>query len=106
VPAFTQGLQERLRSQHTDVIGAIRGGDWSDDTQSGLRRAIGQFADDFGHDLDEEGQPLEGHEQRHTRTDGNGSGATDGGRAATQVVDGDGDGGRDRGSEPAAVVAR
>ena len=36
----------------------IAGGDWSDETQKALDDAVAQFAEDFGYDLDEEGQPL------------------------------------------------
>jgi F-type H+-transporting ATPase subunit alpha len=58
VSEFNQGLVERLHSSAADELKAIRGGDWSDETQNKLRDAIGQFADDFGYDLDEEGLPL------------------------------------------------
>ena len=73
VGQFHSGLQDRLRSQSSDVLAAIRDGDWSDDTRIALDRAIRQYADDFGYDLDEEGQPLEEHEPRlaaEARTDG------------------------------------
>ena len=33
-------------------------GDWSDETQEALDDAVEEFAEDFGYDLDEEGQPL------------------------------------------------
>ena len=35
-----------------------RGGDWSDETIAAVKALVTEFADDFGHDLDEEGQPL------------------------------------------------
>ena len=34
-------------------------GDWADEVQERLRDTIEQFAEDFGYDLDEEGQPIE-----------------------------------------------
>jgi F-type H+-transporting ATPase subunit alpha len=58
VEEFHQGLVERVRSSAADTLEAIRGGDWSDDTQSQLDRCIKTYAEDFGYDLDEEGQPL------------------------------------------------
>src|ERR671917_587717 len=58
VPAFNQGLVERLHAEIPDTLKAIAGGDWSDETQKSLDDAIGQYARDFGYDLDEEGQPL------------------------------------------------
>jgi F-type H+-transporting ATPase subunit alpha len=36
----------------------IADGDWSDETQNALRSSIETYVDDFGYDLDEEGQPL------------------------------------------------
>jgi F-type H+-transporting ATPase subunit alpha len=58
VADFLQGLIERLHAEAPDLLEKIRGGDWSDEIQESLRKAIGEFADDFGYDLDEEGQPL------------------------------------------------
>jgi F-type H+/Na+-transporting ATPase subunit alpha len=66
VPEFLDGLVSRIHSEHEDVLGRIAGGDWSDETQEALRNAIGDFADDFGYDLDEEGQPLEEREVGET----------------------------------------
>ncbi len=34
-------------------------GDWSDEVQEAVRKVVGEYAEDFGHDLDEEGQPLD-----------------------------------------------
>jgi F-type H+-transporting ATPase subunit alpha len=59
VPEFLASLLERVHAQHRDVLDKIKGGDWSDETQSSLEGAIKQFAQDFGYDLDEEGQALE-----------------------------------------------
>jgi F-type H+-transporting ATPase subunit alpha len=58
VPEFLTQLLERAHAQHRDVLEKIAGGDWSDETQSTLDAAVKQFAEDFGYDLDEEGQPL------------------------------------------------
>src|SRR4051812_31005945 len=59
VEEFHQQLIERVRSSASDTLEAIRGGDWSDETQSALKKVVSEFAEDFGYDLDEEGQPLE-----------------------------------------------
>jgi F-type H+-transporting ATPase subunit alpha len=59
VPEFLDGLQQRMRSEQSDALAKIREGDWSDETQEAVRNAVAGFADDFGYDLDEEGQPLE-----------------------------------------------
>jgi F-type H+-transporting ATPase subunit alpha len=59
VPEFLDGMTERLRSQHSDVLAKIAAGDWSEETQQQLHDAVDAYAQDFGYDLDEEGQPLE-----------------------------------------------
>ena len=58
VGEFLAGLTQRLHAEAKDLLAAVAGGDWSKETQAGLTKAIEQFADDFGYDLDEEGQPL------------------------------------------------
>jgi F-type H+-transporting ATPase subunit alpha len=62
VPEFLDGLLQRMHSEHTDLLEKIAGGDWSDETQEGVRNAVSGFADDFGYDLDEEGHPIEDRE--------------------------------------------
>ena len=57
-PEFNEGLIERLHADAAETLKKIAEGDWSDETQKALRDSIEQFADDFGYDLDEEGQPL------------------------------------------------
>jgi F-type H+-transporting ATPase subunit alpha len=48
-----------MRAQHRELLEKIAGGDWSEETQDGVREAVESYAKDFGYDLDEEGQPLE-----------------------------------------------
>jgi F-type H+/Na+-transporting ATPase subunit alpha len=62
VEEFLSGLLQRVRSENKDVLEKVGDGDWSDETQDALRTAVQEFAEDFGYDLDEEGQPLEEHE--------------------------------------------
>src|SRR3712207_4486028 len=59
VPDFHQKLVERLHAEIPETLKKIAGGDWDDSTQKELDQAIGQFAEDYGYDLDEEGQPLD-----------------------------------------------
>jgi F-type H+-transporting ATPase subunit alpha len=66
VPELLEGLLQRMHSEHSDLLAKIAGGDWSDETQDALRRAVGDFADDFGYDLDEEGHPLDDREVGET----------------------------------------
>jgi F-type H+/Na+-transporting ATPase subunit alpha len=66
VPEFHDALLQRMHSEESGLLEKIRGGDWSDETQEAVRNAVGAFADDFGYDLDEEGQPLEEREVGET----------------------------------------
>jgi F-type H+-transporting ATPase subunit alpha len=65
VPEFHTALVQRLRAEQNALLESIKGGDWSDGTQDTLKKAVAEFADDFGYDLDEEGQPMaEGESER------------------------------------------
>jgi F-type H+-transporting ATPase subunit alpha len=59
VSEFLDALTQRLHSESSDLLEKIRGGDWEDGTVEALEKAIKEFADDFGYDLDEEGGALE-----------------------------------------------
>jgi F-type H+-transporting ATPase subunit alpha len=59
VSDFLTSLVERMHSEHAGLRTKIAGGDWSDETQAEVDRAVAAFASDFGYDLDEEGEPLE-----------------------------------------------
>jgi F-type H+-transporting ATPase subunit alpha len=62
---FLDGLTQRAKAESQELLDKIAGGDWSDETQKALKDLIATFADDFGYDLDEEGQPLsEGESDR------------------------------------------
>ncbi|MEZ5120510.1 MAG: F0F1 ATP synthase subunit alpha [Solirubrobacterales bacterium] len=70
VPEFLNALTQRFRSEQADLLAKIAGGDWSDETQEAVRTAVAEFADDFGYDLDEDGQPVEhGDSERVARRD-------------------------------------
>jgi F-type H+/Na+-transporting ATPase subunit alpha len=58
VEKFLDGLTRRAHSEAGDLRKQIAGGDWSDETQQAVEQLVKRFADDFGFDLDEEGQPL------------------------------------------------
>jgi F-type H+-transporting ATPase subunit alpha len=58
VPDFGAKLVDRLHAAIAEVMDRIADGDWSDETQKSLDDAIGEFARDYGYDLDEEGHPL------------------------------------------------
>jgi F-type H+/Na+-transporting ATPase subunit alpha len=58
VSKFHEDLLDRLRSEISDTLDAMGDGEWSEEIQQKLDDAIAKFAEDFGYDLDEEGQPL------------------------------------------------
>jgi F-type H+/Na+-transporting ATPase subunit alpha len=94
VTEFHNGLVDRLHASARGTLDAIAGGDWSDDTQQSLRREIEQYAEDFGYDLDEEGQPLSEEEAggRRARRDGAGAGADGGAEPQDGAAAGEGNG--------------
>jgi F-type H+-transporting ATPase subunit alpha len=59
VPEFLAQLVERAHADYKDLRKKIVDQDWSDETQEALRTAVSAFAEDFGYDLDEEGQPID-----------------------------------------------
>ena len=59
VPAFLADLVSAAHARHQELRAKIAGGDWSDETQAAVKQAVAEFAEDFGYDLDEEGQALE-----------------------------------------------
>src|SRR3954463_9382184 len=59
IPEFLDGLSQRLRAEKADLLEKIAGGDWDDATVEELDVAIKEYADDFGYDLDEDGNPTD-----------------------------------------------
>jgi F-type H+/Na+-transporting ATPase subunit alpha len=59
VTEFLLELTERMHASHGELRAKIAGGDWSDETQTQVHDAVSSFAEDFGYDLDEEGEPME-----------------------------------------------
>jgi F-type H+-transporting ATPase subunit alpha len=59
VDRFLTGLTENVRGNEPELLKKIAGGDWGDEIQNAVDKAVGQYAEDFGFDLDEEGHPLE-----------------------------------------------
>jgi F-type H+-transporting ATPase subunit alpha len=59
VEEFLFGLVQRVHAEQQELRKRIAGGDWDEQTEKDVDAAVKEFADDFGYDLDEEGQPLE-----------------------------------------------
>jgi F-type H+-transporting ATPase subunit alpha len=59
VEEFLEQLTARFHAEQQEVGQRIAAGEWDDDIEASLDKFVKEFADDFGYDLDEEGQPLE-----------------------------------------------
>ena len=59
VERFLEGLTDSVRSSEPELLKMIASGDWSEETEKSVDKAVRQYAEDFGFDLDEEGHPLE-----------------------------------------------
>ncbi|MDQ3608808.1 MAG: F0F1 ATP synthase subunit alpha, partial [Actinomycetota bacterium] len=86
VEEFHNGLAQRMRSENSELLESLAGGEWEDSTQSELESAVKDYADDFGHDLDEEGEPLEDGGDSARATEG------ESGESDTSSGDASGDG--------------
>ena len=62
VAEFHETLLQRLHSEDAELMQTLNGGDWSDEIEQQLGKAIAEAIDDFGPDFDAEGQPLEAGE--------------------------------------------
>ncbi len=58
VDEFLTGLSQRARAEAPELLATITGGDWSEETQGKVKDLVTAFGSDFGHDLDEDGQPI------------------------------------------------
>ncbi len=59
VEKFLADVTDSVRGNEPELLQKIADGDWSDETQAEVDKAVAQFADDFGYDLDEEGHPID-----------------------------------------------
>jgi F-type H+/Na+-transporting ATPase subunit alpha len=62
VADFHETLLQRLHAEEADLMSTLNAGDWSDEIEQQLGKAIADAIDDFGPDFDAEGQPLEAGE--------------------------------------------
>jgi F-type H+-transporting ATPase subunit alpha len=69
VDEFLNGLTDSVRGNEPDLLKTIADGEWGDETQSQVNKAVEQFAEDFGFDLDDEGHPLEEDGDEPRRSD-------------------------------------
>jgi F-type H+-transporting ATPase subunit alpha len=72
VRRFLADLVESVRGNEPELTKSIAEGDWSDESQSKLEKAVGTFTEDFGYDLDEEGHPIEDDDDEPESRDADG----------------------------------
>jgi F-type H+-transporting ATPase subunit alpha len=95
VEEFQRELRDRVHSGAAETMEKIADGEWTDDIQKSLNDVIETFAEDFGYDLDEEGQALaDDHEDAATKRGRN--------KAKDEPESDDDDGGDDDDSEDEA----
>ncbi len=56
---FLESAISRLKSENEGLMGRLNEGNWGDEEEKELDAALAESVDDFGPDLDEDGQPLE-----------------------------------------------
>jgi F-type H+-transporting ATPase subunit alpha len=91
VERFLNELQQSVRAEHEDTLNQIAEGDWSDETQKKIDDAVKSFAEDFGYDLDEEGEPLDEDEETVRDSSSNGASGSSGGSDDDSDSDSDSD---------------
>jgi F-type H+-transporting ATPase subunit alpha len=101
VPEFLADLVSAAHARHKEVREKVGAGDWSQETQDALKEAVAQFAEDFGYDLDEEGQALDEDAPEPRRREEAPAANGDGSKAQEPGGDG-GDDDHDGDDEPAA----
>jgi len=101
---FLESAISRLKSENDDLLGRLNDGDWGDEEESELDEALKEALDDFGPDLDEDGQPLEEGEpdriksEEEREKEGRTSGSQHAG--SDPKSEGDDDSDADEGSDP------
>jgi F-type H+-transporting ATPase subunit alpha len=72
VERFLADLTDDVRGNEPELLRKIAEGDWGDETQEAVEKAVSQFAEDFGFDLDEDGHPLDDGDEQPPSANGRG----------------------------------
>jgi F-type H+-transporting ATPase subunit alpha len=67
VPDFLAALTARAHSEMREVLDQVREGNWDDAVVEKVDSFVKEFLDDFGYDLDEDGQPVEGGDSERVK---------------------------------------
>src|SRR3954464_12506898 len=92
VPEYLSALTQRAHSELGELLKKIAGGDWEDSTVDKVESFVKEFTDDFGCDLDEDGQPMdEGESDRVKERKDDDEGDKDSSKAESSSDDDDQD---------------
>jgi len=69
VAEFHESMLQRLRSEESSLMEKIGEGDWDEETEQALGKAIADAVDDFGPDFDAEGNPVEEGESDRVKSE-------------------------------------
>jgi F-type H+/Na+-transporting ATPase subunit alpha len=93
---FLDSAISRLKSENDALLKRLNDGDWGDDVEKELDDALAEAVDDFGPDLDEDGQPLEEGESDRIKSEEE----REKGSHVASSEDGDDSDDQDAGSDP------
>ena len=78
VERFLRDLTDYIRGSQSELLQKIAAGGWNDEITDQLDTVVGEFAGDFGFDLDEEGHPMDDSDDEPRRSESTSSnGASD-----------------------------
>src|SRR5436190_4361345 len=90
IPEYLDALRQRAHSEIGELLEQVGEGKWDDSEVSKLEEFVKEFTDDFGCDLDEDGQPMEQGESDRAR-EHKGEGDDDDSKSRSDDSDSDSD---------------
>ena len=78
VERFLRDLTDYVRGSQSELLQKIAAGEWNDEITDQLDKVVGEFAGDFGFDLDEEGHPMDDSDDEPRRSESTSSNGASG----------------------------
>ena len=78
VERFLRDLTDYVRGSQSELLQKIAAGGWNDEITDQLDTVVGEFAGDFGFDLDEEGHPMDDSDDEPRRSESSSSNGASG----------------------------
>ncbi len=78
VERFLRDLTDYVRGSQSELLQKIAAGEWNDEITDQLDKVVGEFAGDFGFDLDEEGHPMDDSDDEPRRSESSSSNGASG----------------------------